>query len=151
MINAPFYTAVDEGLIPTGELKPVKNTPLDFLTRQPIGTRIKETNVPGGYDHNYVLKREGAQPSLAAKVLEPQSGRVLTVYTTEPGLQFYTGNSLNGTFTGKRGENYSMHSGFCLETQHFPDSPNQPEFPSTILNPGEVYQQTTIFRFSNKW
>lgn len=151
MINAPYYTAVDEGLIPTGELEPVNNTPLDFLTRHPIGARIKELKVSGGYDHNYVLKREEPQPSLAAKVLEPQSGRVLAVYTTEPGLQFYTGNSLNGTLTGKRGVNYHIHSGFCLETQHFPDSPNQPEFPSTILNPGEVYQQTTIFRFSTQW
>lgn len=150
MINALHYTAVNEGLIPTGELKPVKNTPLDFSTWHPIGTRIKE--VTGGYDHNYVLNKDsGTQPSLAAKVREPQSGRVLTVYTTEPGLQFYTGNFLDGTFIGKRGVNYDIHSGFCLETQHFPNSPNQPEFPSTILNPGEVYQQTTIFSFSTSW
>lgn len=146
MINADQYTAVDEGLIPTGELKPVKATPLDFTDFTPIGARIKA--LPGGYDHNYVLKPENSKPSLAAQVREPESGRVMSVYTTEPGMQFYTGNNLDGTFTGKRGVNYDKHSGFCLETQHFPDSPNHPEFPSTVLNPGEVYRQTTIYRFS---
>lgn len=146
MINANRYTAVDEGLIPTGELKPVVDTALDFTVSQPIGARIKELS--GGYDHNYVLNREGPAPSLAAIVREPQSGRVMTVLTTEPGMQFYTGNFLDGTFTGKRGVKYGKHSGFCLETQHFPDSPNHPEFPSTVLNPGEVYRQTTIYRFT---
>ena len=133
MINAPFYTAVDEGLIPTGELKPVKNTPLDFLTRQPIGTRIKETNVPGGYDHNYVLKREGAQPSLAAKVLEPQSGRVLVLHH-RTGLRFYTGNSLK-TFINK-GEKYP-----CIMV--LPQHISSQWIPSTILILGVM--QTTIF------
>ncbi|NLY91511.1 MAG: galactose mutarotase [Firmicutes bacterium] len=146
LINAHQFTAVDEGLIPTGELRPVKDTPLDFTTFKPIGARIHL--LPGGYDHNYVLNREEAQPSLAAEVREPQSGRVMSVYTTEPGMQFYSGNSLDGTFIGKRGVKYEKHSGFCLETQHFPDSPNHPEFPSTVLNPGEVYRQTTIYRFS---
>ncbi len=145
MINADRYTAVDEKLIPTGELIPVENTPLDFTAWQPIGARINQ--VTGGYDHNYVLNRKGTEPTLAASVREPQSGRVMTVYTTEPGMQFYTGNFLDGTFTGKRGAKYGKHSGFCLETQHFPDSPNRPEFPSTVLNPGAVYRQTTIYRF----
>ncbi len=146
MINADRYTAVDEELIPTGELIPVDNTPLDFTTWQPIGARIKK--LPGGYDHNYVLNRKGPELTLAASVREPKSGRVMTVYTTEPGMQFYTGNFLDGTLTGKRGVKYGKHSGFCLETQHFPDSPNHPAFPSTVLNPGEVYQQTTIYQFT---
>jgi len=148
MINADHYTAVDDGLIPTGELKPVKNTPFDFTTWQPIGARIQQLTGTGGYDHNYVLNRAGTEPTLAASVRESISGRVMTVYTTEPGMQFYTGNSLDGTLTGKRGVKYGKHSGFCLETQHFPDSPNHPEFPSTVLNPGEVYRQTTIYRFT---
>ncbi|HEY8392666.1 MAG TPA: aldose epimerase family protein [Capillibacterium sp.] len=147
-INARSYTEVDQELIPTGEIKPVMDTPLDFTTRQRIGARIHL--LPGGYDHNYVLNREGTQPSLAAKVHEPQSGRVMTVYTTEPGMQFYTGNGLDGTFTGKRGVKYGKHSGFCLETQHFPDSPNHPGFPTTVLNPGEVYRQTTIYQFTTE-
>ncbi|NLM38355.1 MAG: galactose mutarotase [Firmicutes bacterium] len=146
MINADRYTVAGEGLIPTGELAPVKNTPLDFTAWQPIGARIAELS--GGYDHNYVLNREGAGLTLAASVRQPKSGRIMTVYTTEPGMQFYTGNSLDGTFTGKRGVKYGKHSGFCLETQHFPDSPNHPGFPSTVLNPGEVYRQTTIYRFA---
>ena len=146
MINADRYTAVDEGLIPTGELKPVENTPLDFTTWQPIGARIEK--ISGGYDHNYVLNRKGSELTLAASVREPRSGRVMTVHTTQPGMQFYSGNSLDGSLTGKRGVKYGKHSGFCLETQHFPDSPNHPEFPSTVLNPGELYQQTTIYHFT---
>lgn len=148
LIHARHYTVVNDELIPTGEIKPVADTPLDFTTFQPIGARIHL--LPGGYEHNYVLNRGEAQPSLAAEVREPQSGRIMSVYTTEPGMQFYTGNNLDGTFTGKRGVKYDKHSGFCLETQHFPDSPNHPEFPSTVLNPGAVYRQTTIYRFATE-
>jgi len=145
-INAQRYTAVSDDLIPTGELKPVKGTAMDFTASQRIGARIAE--VDGGYDHNYVLEKTGKELSFAAKVYEPKSGRILEVFTTEPGIQFYTGNFLDGTLTGKAGKPYKKQSGFCLETQHFPDSPNQPGFPSTVLNPGELYQQVTIYKFS---
>lgn len=146
MINAQRYTAVSADLIPTGELKSVVGSALDFSSPQKIGARIGE--VKGGYDHNYVLDKTGKELSLAAKVLEPKSGRVLEVFTTEPGVQFYTGNFLDGTLIGKAGKPYGKQAGFCLETQHFPDSPNQPGFPSTRLNPGELYQQLTIYKFS---
>ena len=146
MINAQRYTVVSDDLIPTGELKPVKGTALDFSAPQKIGARISE--VAGGYDHNYVLEKTGKQLSLAAKVYDPKNGRILEVFTTEPGIQFYTGNFLDGTLTGKAGKPYGKQAGFCLETQHFPDSPNQPEFPSTLLNPGEIYRQMTIYKFS---
>jgi len=146
LLNAELYTEVDEGLIPTGALKPVKGTPLDFTTMKPMGAEIKELSV--GYDHNFVINHKGKEPALTAKVCEPETGRVMEVFTTEPGVQFYTGNFLDGALTGKSGSNYEKHSGFCLETQHFPDSPNHSEFPSTTLNPGEVYKQTTIYKFS---
>jgi aldose 1-epimerase len=144
-IDADRFTPVDEGLIPTGELKSVKDTPMDFTVPKAIGERIDQ--VKGGYDHNYVLNGWDGSLRLAAKVVEPLSGREMEVWTTEPGLQFYTGNFLDGTITGENGKVYNKHYGFCLETQHFPDSPNKPGFPSTILEPGEKYTHTTIYRF----
>ncbi len=152
MINADRFTPVDKNLIPTGELRPVKGTPLDFTTSTKIGARIDddyEQLVLGhGYDHNFVINRQGDGMVLAARVYEPTSGRVLEVSTTQPGVQFYSGNFLDGTVTGKQGHVYKRRYGFCLETQHFPDSPNHPEFPSTILRPGETFQSKTAFKFS---
>ena len=152
MINADRFTPVDKNLIPTGELRPVKGTPLDFTTSTKIGARIDddyEQLVLGhGYDHNFVINRQGDGMALAARVYEPTSGRVLEVSTTQPGVQFYSGNFLDGTVTGKQGHVYKRRYGFCLETQHFPDSPNHPEFPSTILRPGETFQSKTAFKFS---
>jgi len=155
MLNASRYTPVDEGLIPTGELAPVAGTPFDFTTAQAIGDRIDADNVQiqrgGGYDHNWVLNREGvAEGELveAAMVLHPSSGRVMSVRTTEPGIQFYSGNFLDGSITGKDGVSYEQRYGFCMETQHFPDSPNKPAFPSTILRPGEEYRSRTVYTFS---
>jgi aldose 1-epimerase len=145
-INADRYTVVDKTLIPTGELRPVEGTPMDFRKPHSIGERIP--TVEGGYDHNYVLNRKGKGLSLAARVLEPQSGRVLELSTTEPGLQFYSGNFLDGSLKGKGGVKYEKHSGFCLEAQHFPDSPNHPEFPSVVLRPGQTYRQETVFKFT---
>jgi len=141
MINADAYTAVDETLIPTGEIAQVTNGPLDFRTPTHIGDRIDQ--VPGGYDHNYVLNKEGGELSLAARITEPESGRYLEVRTTQPGIQFYTGNFLDNQ-PGKDGTVYNKHAGLCLETQHFPDSPNQPNFPSIILQPGEEYTEETV-------
>ena len=146
MINAGKYTVVDENLLPTGEIAPVKGLPLDFTAAQVIGARIGE--LKGGYDHNYVLNKEEDDLSLAAWVRAPKSKRVMQVFTTQPGMQFYTSNFLDGTLKGKSGKPYGKHAAFCLETQHFPDSPNQESFPSTILNPGETYRQKTIFKFS---
>jgi aldose 1-epimerase len=148
--NAEKYTPTDQTLIPTGKIESVKGTPLDFTTPTTIGKRIGELKgAPGGYDHNFVLNGgDGKGPHLAAKVREAKSGRVLEVFTTEPGLQFYTGNFLDGTLKGKGGVLYKKHYGFCLEAQHFPDSVNHPEFPSTILKPGQTYSQTTIYKFS---
>ena len=154
MINADRFTPVDKNLIPTGELRPVKGTPLDFTKPTKIGARIDdnyEQLVLGhGYDHNFVINRKGAGLVLAARVSEPTSGRVLEVSTTQPGVQFYTGNFLDGTVTGKQGHVYKRRYGLCLETQHFPDSPNHPKFPTTILKPGETFHQTTVFKFSAK-
>lgn len=151
-INADRFTPVDKNLIPTGELRAVKNTPLDFTKSTRIGARIdasdEQLRLANGYDHNYVIRRTGTGSELAARVCEPESGRVLEVYTTEPGVQFYSGNSLDGTVTGKQGHVYKQRFGFALETQHFPDSPNHPDFPSTILKPGEVYRTRTIYKFS---
>lgn len=144
-INADRYTVVDDGSIPTGELKPVKETPFDFTVSRPIGARINELKL--GYDHNYVLNKRGNELSLAAKVYDPKSKRKMEVYTTEPGMQFYTGNYLDGTRKGKSGNTYGKHEGFCLETQHFPDSPNHSDFPTTLLNPGETYRQKTVYKF----
>jgi len=155
-INADKFTPVDSTQIPTGELRPVAGTPFDFTTPTPIGAHINDTNDDQirsgpGYDHNFVLnKSRSGELSLAARVSEPESGRVMEVWTTSPGLQFYTGNSLNGTLTGKGGEVYVQRSGFCMEAQAFPDSPNHPEFPSTELKPGEIYQNTIIFKFSTE-
>jgi len=149
MINADKYTAVDKGLIPTGELKSVKGTPLDFTKPETIGSRIKQVDI-GGYDHNYVLKGRAGQMKLAARVYEPTSGRVMEIETTEPGVQLYTGNWLDGTLKGKKGKVYNKYGGFCLETQHYPDSPNKPTFPSTVLRPGEKYETETVHTFSTK-
>ncbi|MEN6334545.1 MAG: aldose epimerase family protein [Phycisphaerales bacterium] len=154
MLNANKFTPVDAGLIPTGELQSVKDTPMDFTKETPIGERIEadfaQLKAGGGYDHNWVLNRNGDGLILAAKVVEPTTGRVMEVYTTEPGIQFYSGNFLDGTITGKEGKVYKHRWGFCLETQHYPDSPNKPNFPSTILRPGDTYKTTTIYRFSTK-
>lgn len=145
IINADRFTPVDKDLIPTGEIKPVKGTPMDFTKPMAIGSRIKQ--VQGGYDHNYVLNSSDGSLALAASVYEPKSGRVMEIFTTEPGIQFYTGNFLDGSVKGK-GAVYNKHNGFCLETQHFPDSPNKPNFPSVVLKPGEKYTQLTVHRFS---
>ena len=154
MLNANRFTPVDDGLIPTGELQSVIGTPMDFLRPAKIGSRIEnkdqQLTIGRGYDHNWVLNRKGAGPGLAARVYEPTSGRVMEVYTTEPGIQFYTGNFLDGTITGKGGKVYQQRYGFCLETQHFPDSPNKPRFPSTVLKPGHPYKSTTTFKFSTR-
>lgn len=150
-IHADKYTPVNAGLIPTGELADVKGTPFDFLKASAIGERIDadhpQLKFGGGYDHNWVLTDQKAELKLAATVSEPTSGRVVEVWTTEPGLQFYSGNFLDGRLTGKSGQPYQFRYGLCLETQHFPDSPNQPKFPNVILKPGEQYQSTTIYKF----
>jgi aldose 1-epimerase len=151
LIAASAYTPVDSTLIPTGEITPVEGTPFDFRTPTAIGARIDADdpqirNGPG-YDHNFVLDRTGEGLQLAARVTDPGSGRTLEIRTMEPGLQFYSGNFLDGTITGKGGHGYGHRSGFCLETQHYPDSPNQPSFPSTILRPGEEYRTRTVFAF----
>jgi aldose 1-epimerase len=150
-IEADRYTPVDATLIPTGELAAVEGTPFDFRQPRAIGARIddphQQIQYGLGYDHNFVLTRSGDGPQRAARVTEPSTGRMLEVSTTEPGLQFYTGNFLDGTITGKQGRTYAKRTGFCLETQHFPDSPNRPEFPSPILRPGQEYRSHTVFTF----
>ena len=148
MINADKYTVVDEGLIPTGENRNVKDTPMDFTAPMTIGSRIGQ--VEGGYDHNYVLNSSGGTLALAAKVHEPTSGRVMEIHTTQPGVQFYTGNFLDGSVIGKAGKVYQKNYGFCLETQHFPDSPNKPDFPTVVLHPGQKYATETVLRFYTK-
>lgn len=152
IINADQYTPTDTRLIPTGKLDDVTDTPFDFRMKHPIGERIDADHVQikrgGGYDHNFVLKRKEPGLVLAARVSEPSTRRVMEVHTTEPGVQFYTGNFLDGSITGKSGKPYGKRSGFCLETQHYPDSPNQPEFPSTVLRPGEEYKSQTVYTFS---
>ena len=151
-LMAGRYTPVDQGLIPTGELRSVDGTSFDFKSGSRIGDRIEDPDpqiqVGGGYDHNFVLDREGEALETVATVVDPGSGRVLEVQTTEPGVQFYTGNFLDGSIVGKGGVRYEWRSGFCLETQHFPDSPNKPEFPSTLLRPGDSYDTSTVFRFT---
>jgi aldose 1-epimerase len=147
-INADKFTEVNDNLIPTGKLPSVKGTPMDFTQPHSIGERISQ--VKGGYDHNYVLNKTGEGLSLAATVYEPLTGRYMEVFTTQPGVQFYSGNFLNGSLTGKDGKKYVKNYGFCLETQHFPDSPNQASFPTTILKPGETYNHTTTYKFSTK-
>jgi len=153
MLNAGWFLPVGHDLIPSGEILSVKNTPMDFTTATTIGARINEKHPqlqfgPGGYDHCWVLYPSPTMPSLAARVHEPVSGRVLEVYTTEPGIQLYTGNFLDGTVVGKAGKRYGKRHGFCLETEHFPDSCNKRHFPSTILRPGETYRTTTVYAFS---
>ncbi len=149
---ADKYTPTDDALIPTGEIKPVKSTPFDFTKAMTIGKHIGELKgEPGGYDLNYVLNSGGAkEPKLAARVHEPKTGRTMEVLTTEPGVQFYSGNFLDGTNKGKDGVAYKKHQAFCLETQHFPDSVNHKDFPSTILQPGKTYTSTTIYQFTAK-
>lgn len=149
MLNAAQYTPVDEALIPTGKLEEVKGGPMDFNNPKLIGRDI--TEVKGGYDHNWVLSRKGPGLELAASLYHPGSGRFMEVFTTEPGIQFYSGNFLDGTLTNTKGQTkYGLHGALCLETQHFPDGPNQPAFPSTLLKPGETYQHTCIYKFSVK-
>jgi len=148
MLNADKYTPVDEGLIPTGEIRNVSNSPMDFTRPMTIGSRIGQ--VEGGYDHNYVLNSGGGTLALCARVYEPTSGRVMEIHTAEPGVQFYTGNFLDGSITGKSGKVYKKHYGFCLETQHFPDSPNKPDFPSVVLNPGQKHTTVTTYKFYTK-
>jgi len=152
MLNADHFTPVDSTLIPTGKIESVNGTPFDFTKPTAIGARINDQNeqlkLGGGYDHNFVINRKGEGLTLAARVVEPTSGRVLQVDTTEPGVQFYTGNFLDGTLRGKNGIAYQRRYGFCLETQHYPDSPNQLNFPSTILRPGQIYRTRTAFKFS---
>ena len=154
MINADRFTPVDKNLIPTGELRPLKGTPFDFTKSTRIGSRIddnyEQLTLGHGYDHNFVINRKGAGMTLAARVYEPTTGRVLEVSTTQPAVQFYTGNFLDGSVTGKSGHVYKRRNGLCLETQHYPDSPNHPDFPNTILKPGEKFHQTTAFKFSTK-
>jgi aldose 1-epimerase len=155
-INADHYTPVDATSIPTGEIAPVKGTPFDFTTAKAVGRDILQANEQLkfgiGYDHNFVLNKKGkaGQMTLAATVYEPQSGRFMEVLTEEPGVQFYCGNFLDGRLTGKAGKSYLYRGAVVLETQHFPDSPNQPNFPNTILKPGETYRTKTVYRFSAK-
>lgn len=151
LIDADSYTPVDAVLIPTGEIASVAGTPLDFRKPTPIGARIASTFPQmlraHGYDHNYVLNKPTGALGLAARVHDPKTGRILEVLTTEPGMQFYSGNFLDGSVAGSAGVAYRQTAGFALETQHFPDSPNRPEFPSTVLKPGEVFRSATVFRF----
>ena len=151
MLTADRYTPTDESLIPTGELASVKGTAVDFTKPAAIGSRFNQlTAKPTGYDHNFVLNSGGKSLALAARVHEPKSGRVMEVWTTEPGIQFYTGNFLDGSLTGLGGVVYAQHHGFCLETQHFPDSVNHSNFPSSILRPGQTFKSTTTHKFSVK-
>jgi aldose 1-epimerase len=149
-LHAKRCVAVDAAGIPTGEIAPVAGTPLDFTQTKLIGKDLAQmTGAPGGYDHTFVLDPPHAHAmTVAAEVCDPKSGRAMTISTTEPGIQFYTGNFLDGTITGKGGRAYKKHDGLCLETQHYPDSPNHPEFPSTVLLPGQTYRTTTVHRFS---
>ena len=151
-LHASRFTPVDSTMIPTGELRSVAGTPFDFTQPTAIGARIDQQEEQliwaGGYDHNYVLDAGADSLALAARVYEPTTGRVLEIHTTEPGVQFYTGNFLDGSITGKGGHVYEHRYGFCLETQHFPDSPNQPNFPTTILRPGSAYRSRTVFTFA---
>ncbi len=148
-LNADKYTPVNDKLIPIGKIADVKGTPMDFRSAKPIGKDIQ--NVKGGFDHNWVLNRTGNNLEKAATVYEPNSGRYMEVFTTEPGIQFYSGNFLDGTLQHtKNARKYAKHGALCLETQHYPDSPNEPSFPNTILKPGEIYRHTTVYRFSIK-
>jgi len=156
MINADQYTPVDDGLIPTGEIAPVDGTPFDFRKPKKIGAEIDadhpQIKIGGGYDHNFVLKHEAGQGAmqLAATAYEPTSGRIMETFTTEPGVQFYTANFLSGDLKSSDGKTYGKRGAFCLETQHFPDSPNQPAFPSVIVSPGQKYHTTTAYKFTTR-
>jgi aldose 1-epimerase len=149
-LNGSQYTPVDSTLIPSGELASVKDTPYDFTHPMTIGSRIAELKETGGYDFNYVLDGESGKLMLAAKIVDPASGREMEVWTTQPGLQLYTGNYLDGSIVGKRGAVYRKYGGVCLETQHYPDSVNHANFPNVILRPGAEYHQETIYKFSAK-
>jgi aldose 1-epimerase len=148
MLKAERYTPVDKTLIPTGKIEPVKGTPMDFTKPKRVGDDIK--NVDGGFDHNWVFDKDSAQLAMVGKLSDPLTGRSMEVWTTQPGVQFYSGNFLNGQISGKNGVKVGKHAGLCLETQHFPDSPNQPSFPSTILQPGQTFKETTIYKFTNE-
>jgi len=154
MLQADKFTPVDSTLIPTGELRPVDATPFDFRTPTAIGARINQNDEQlkfgNGYDHNWVINKPAGELGLMARVYEPATGRVLEVLSTEPGLQFYTGNFLDGTITGKGGWVYKFRNAFCMEPQHYPDSPNHPSFPPVVLKPGETYKNTIIYRFSTR-
>ena len=151
LLMANRFTPVGDDLNPTGEIMPVEGTPLDFRTPTAIGARISQLpSSLGGYDHNFVLNNDCGKLALAARVYEPSTGRVMEIFTTEPGVQFYSSNFLDGSIEGKKGVFYRKHHALCLETQHFPDSVNHTNFPSTILRPGQTYTQTTIHRFSVK-
>jgi aldose 1-epimerase len=153
-LHASRFTPVNAALIPTGELKAVEGTPFDFRKATAVGARIaaddEQLHLGHGYDHNWVLESGGGKLTAAAEVYDPMSGRVLTVLTDQPGIQFYTGNFLNGTIQGKGGKPDELHAALCLETQHFPDSPNHPDFPTTELKPGEHYHSITVYRFSTR-
>ena len=155
MINADSFTPVNQRLITTGEIISVKETPMDFSSSTTIGKRIEsdyeQLKYTGGYDHNWVLnKSTDGNNNFAVTVYEPISGRFMEILTKEPGIQFYSGNFLDGSIVGKSGRAYKFRNGFCLETQHYPDTPNKPEFPSVVLKPGEIYNSTTIHKFSIK-
>ena len=153
-IKADQFTPVDKNSIPTGELRSVKGTPFDFNKATAVGARIngadKQLQFVSGYDHNWVFNKPAGKLAAVARVYEPKSGRVMTLLTTEPGVQFYTGNCLEDVCPGKGGKRYSARHGLCLEPQHYPDSPNRPEFPSVVLRPGETYKNTIIYRFSTR-
>lgn len=146
MINASKYTPVNDSLIPTGELASVANGPMDFRKTKKIGRDIEQ--VKGGYDHNFVIDKKDSALAIAATVFDPVSGRWMEIRTTQPGIQFYTGNFLDGSLTGRDGKKIVKHGAFCLETQHYPDSPNQPSFPGTILQPGQTFHELTVYMFS---
>src|SRR5215469_9865034 len=153
-LHASRFTPVDAGLIPTGELKPVRSTPFDFREEKAIGSRINENDeqlhLGHGYDHNWVLDHPEGKLAEAAELYDPSTGRVLKVLTDQPGIQFYSGNFLDGSIKGKGGKAYELHAGLCLETQHFPDSPNHPDFPTTEVKPGQRYHTVTVFEFSTR-
>jgi aldose 1-epimerase len=147
-INASRYTPVNDSLIPTGQISSVNNTAFNFLTTKKIGKDID--HVKGGYDHNFVINKKDSGMAIAAELYDSGSGRRVIVKTTQPGIQFYTGNFLDGTLTGRDGKRVVKHGALCLETQHFPDSPNQPSFPNSILSPGQTFHETTVYLFSAK-
>ena len=149
-IYAKNYTPFDETFISTGAIDPVAGTPLDFTSSKPIGQDIGQIpGDPGGYDHNYVLDHGGNELAIAASVVDPLSGRTMEIWNDDPGLQFYTGNFLEGAFSGKDGAVYQKNNGFCLESQKHPDTPNHPDFPSAVLRPGETYKHTIVMKFGN--